>query len=443
MRRITKVLVAIILLLTTAKITLAANYTPVNGGQTQLKKYLVIENDAEIPATTFSFTLSSGQAIEGTESTLKVTSGPNPEAVKIGDASGDADGLVAFTVGEEATSAYATEAGKTGKKAALKTIYLDFSNVTFEQPGVYRYLLTESASANSSIQNDAESVRTIDVYVEDSASSLLVKAYVPYNGTVTIAPSKTIPVDFDEDVFAASYPWEDTNGSGQIEQEEMDAQQEAYQAALEAAKAEALEDAKTKVPNGAEAGTKKDSYVNEVLSKDLTVAKTVTGTQGSHSQYFAIKISLTGLGAGTILHLDKTNMEVATHTNSATSHDIATMDEANSVDMDSTRAGAQLVANATGSVEATIYLHHGQSMTILNIPKGASWKVEEIDEATGYSKTYENDTGIMGDTDVTAKVTNDRDGIIPTGLATTIGLGVGLVAFALGYFMLRRKGYKQ
>ena len=63
------------------------------------------------------------------------------------------------------------------QKAALKTLTVDFSNVTFAEPGIYRYLITETSADQQGITydtqinnaNDAVSKqRTLDVYVTHS-----------------------------------------------------------------------------------------------------------------------------------------------------------------------------------------------------------------------------------------------------------------------------------
>ena len=56
-----------------------------------------------------------------------------------------------------------------GKKYALKTATLDFSKVQFTEPGVYRYVITESGT-NQAITNDADLTRVLDVYVNDASS---------------------------------------------------------------------------------------------------------------------------------------------------------------------------------------------------------------------------------------------------------------------------------
>ena len=48
---------------------------------------------------------------------------------------------------------------------------LDFSAVQFTEPGVYRYIITESGS-NQGITNDADLTRVLDVYVNDASADV-------------------------------------------------------------------------------------------------------------------------------------------------------------------------------------------------------------------------------------------------------------------------------
>ena len=421
----------------------AANYTAIPGTTTQLDKYLVVEADAEIPAAEFTFTIASGSAAEATADTVKVWAGLNPENVKIGDVMGESDGKVVFTAGEEATNANAKVAladDTTDKLAAKHPICLDFTAVNFPEPGVYRYVLTESAAAQGSpITHDVQPVRTIDVYVEDNNGTLAVTGYVSYLGNVSSAAPKNTVVP--SAVWLAEHPEpvaptvaDPANPTP--EEEAALAQYETDKAAWDAA-------ALAAVPNGAEAGTKSNKYVNEMDSADLTVSKTVTGNQGSHDQYFEFTITIGNAGAGTVMTLDMTNAETETHENSATTFTKAAMDEANQKDDDSGnegKAGQQVIADTNGSATFKVYLHHGQNVVLKGLPVGATYKVEETD-AAGYTTTGEvaTPTAITSE-DVEVAVVNNREGVVPTGVMMSVAGGAALVAIAgAGIYLSRRK----
>lgn len=350
--KIFSVMAALLVGLTVASPVHAANYTPVAGGSVTLNKYLVVDAQAEIPAAEFNFSIAAGSAVEATADTVKVWAGLNPELVKIGDAAGEADGKVAFTAGQATTAGAASDgiANSTDKKYARTDLIVDFSAVSFPEPGVYRYVLTEGAVA-APFTGDAIPARTIDVYVEDEAGALVVKQYVVYEGAQTAGPS----VD------------------------------------------------------GADLGTKTDKYVNAVDTVDLKIGKDVAGNQASQDQYFEVKVTFAGLGAGTILNVDvATAAEAAPLENAATQHAAADMATANGI--------TTITAGADGAAEHTFYLKHGQRIDIKGIPAGATYKYEETDAAAGYTKSGEIATATALTADTTSVITNTRTGTIPTGV---------------------------
>ena len=409
----------------------AANYTAIPGTTTELNKYLVVDKDTEIPAAEFTFTVSAGNAVEATADTVKTWAGLNPELVKVNNEA--QTGKVTFTAGEAATAGALEGVATADEKYAVKTITLDFSGVNFAEPGVYRYLLTENAGTNAAITNDAEPVRTIDVYVEDNNGTLSVTGYVSYEGTVTDAANKLATVDLAE--------WETANpepafaDAANPTPEETQAHDE-WEAAREAeiARQAAL------TPNGAEASTpKSNKYVNKLDSADLTISKTVTGNQGSKDQYFEFTVTVNNAGANTVMSLDMTGAETATHENTATTFAKADMDAANAKDEDSQKDGQQIKADANGSATFKVYLHHGQEAVLKGLPKGATYTVEET-AAAGYTTTKTGDTGTIADADVTAAFTNNREGVIPTGLVVSITGGAALIALAgAGMYLNNRK----
>lgn len=369
------VMTAALMTLTMAAPVSAANYTAVAGGSVTMEKYLVIDSQASIPAAEFNFSIAAGTAVEATADAQKVWAGLNPEAVKIGDAAGEADGKVAFAAGAATTAGTATDgiANDVNKKYAEKDFFVDFSAVSFPEPGVYRYILTEAA-VSAPFSGDPVNTRTIDAYVVDNNGSLEVSGYTCYSGTVTTAP----PVD------------------------------------------------------GQTGLTKSNKFVNSWDSNDLTFGKTVSGNQASHDQYFAIKVTLAGVGTGDTINVDMSAAETAPIANSATSYTAAVMGEANNI--------TTLTADADGAIEHTFYLKHGQNVTLKGIPAGATYKVEETDPAAGYTKSGEVSTATALSADATVTVNNARTGTIPTGVIMKVlpyGALLGLAVVAI--IMNRRK----
>lgn len=442
----------------------AANYTAIPGTTTKLDKYLVVEADAEIPEAEFTFTMGAGNAVEATATTVKTWAGLNPELVKVNGTAGS--GKVNFVAGEEATAGPKDGVATAEQKYAVKDINLDFSAVNYAEPGVYRYTITEAAAAQGSpIKHDEEPVRTIDVYVEDVNGALEVTGYVVYEGEITeaanVLPSPIADVDMTEWDAQNEAPAVVAQPAAPADPENLTPEEEAAQAAYEAYLAEKaaydearaaeiarqeaanLAAATAEVPNGAEAGTpKSDKYVNTMDSADLKVKKTVTGNQGSHDEYFEFTITVNNAGAGTVMTLDMSGAELATHENTATSFTKEAMDAANQKDdnskwtykgteyetevaahqaaigdIDSTSAapkfvfggveydteaeaevaaeracvapkdGQQIIADENGSATFKVYLHHGQEAVLKGLPVGATYTVAET-AAAGYETKY-------------------------------------------------------
>ena len=158
-------------------------YTPVAGGKVTFTKYLVLDKDASVPNDTFTYTISGGDAVAGSASTFAVYEGDDEDRTN-----GAATVGTAIFTSESSTTAGAANDGITNsadKKYAQATVVVDFSGVTFNEPGVYRYVLTENqlsatGSQNAGISYDIGNtgtnnrIRTIDVYVEDNGGTLVV-----------------------------------------------------------------------------------------------------------------------------------------------------------------------------------------------------------------------------------------------------------------------------
>ena len=409
MKKLLTFVFAVVVTLTQVVIPVsAANYTAIPGTTTKLEKALIVKNDAEIPDATFTFTASAGAAIEATATTVKVWAGLNPELVKINSTAGS--GTVSFTAGETKTAGAAndTYANSAAKSYAKKDINLDFTGINYAEPGVYRYIITETTPTSPIHAVDATTT-TVDVYVQDVNGALEILGYVAYEGTVTAAPK----VSTDTTTITTL-------------------------------------DGKT--PNGAEAAAKDDKFRNEVNAQNIEFGKEVTGNQGSKDQYFKFTVTLGNLGANTVLTV-LSDAEVATpHANTATSYSVSDMTTANTRDDDTTTSGQQLVADSSGAISWDVYLHDGQYVKIQGLPEGATYSVTE-ENAAGYTKSEGTDkvvtgtkvhdddvSGTIDDEDIYTGYTNDRQGVLPTGLLIPIGAGILLlIVGAFGLIASRKR----
>lgn len=362
-----------------------SNYTAIAGGTTTFNKYLIIEDGADVPNQTFTYTINPGTAIPAGNGTMAVLAGPtgtnaptvgsatfsNLDTIKTDNANGDVTGTP--------NAKYAEETG----------ITVDFSGVTFPEPGIYRYTLSEAAQT-SPYSLESQNNLTLDVYVTDNGSGLAVSSYVLHTGNA--AP-----------VAGAN------NGSNDA----------------------------TKT-NTTDVADKTDKFVNKYLTKDITVSKTVTGNQASKDKYFKFTVTVPGLTTTDTFNVDINNADASPTANAATVYS----NMSNPAEV----TGAQL-ANGVD-----FYLQNGQSIEILGLPAGATYTVEETPEDYKPALTVTGDTNNQATTtttstngtltdSITAAFTNTRDGIIPTGVLLTVApFAIGLLLFgALAVFFIARK----
>ena len=387
----------------------AGNYTAVAAQNTSFDKYLLVEKDEKAPGLTFTYDFAAGTAIAPTATTLQVYPG-----VITG---GKPSATVSFS-DSDAAEGTSLNANYTTYK---KTVNVDFSGITFSEPGVYRYIITEDNNAGAGVFYDVDPTdptdataygdrtRTLDVYVEDdestAAKDLIVTSYVMYNGTVTTAPpsssaSQGTALTAATPVVSPASP---TNGQE------------------------------------ADGATKTDRIVNYFKSYSITFGKEVTGNQGSKDKYFAFTLKLTSPVAG-IATVDLSLADPAAGTNDAT-----TVSGSNA---------PSITLTANTEVSTVFYLQDGQYITVTGLPEGTKYELSEA--AEGYTSTegitaanssldWDGDTTngndaladpVSNTTGITADVrtgfTNDKQGIIPTGVLVKVApvIGIGLVVIA-------------
>lgn len=409
----------------------AADYTALTVSSTTANhtttfdKYLVMKKTSSVPDAEFEYTVSAGDAVpasafvpaqgEPTDpdyvpavpAKLAVLPGVGAANIKIycdSDTVAAKNELVfsstdAATLESAKTTAdtavFATE-DTTDEQFVKKSLTVDLSGVTFTEPGVYRYIITESTTTGSGIIDGYEGegntpvvTRTLDVYVKDNTDTdgkkLAIEGYVLYKDTVTGAPN-----------------------------------------------AEATDDGET--PNGAEVegAVKSNSITNYYGTYSITFGKEVTGNQGSKDKYFEFTVELSNAAAGTVYTVDRTKADAKSGTNSAT---IAANQEKDNVE-------SFTVAADKTSVTQKFYLQDGQYLTILGLAEGTHYNITEnaedytstegITEANNAAEVaYTDDVeGNIEAADIKTGYTNDRSGTIPTGVILSIA-GPAVVALAV------------
>ena len=448
--------------------TKVTNWSANSVSRWQMLKEFEINKDANIPAASFSFQVTPGSAVTESADTFGVLPGPNPEKITykivgvkytkdettgtISNASFLDEGTTALTANgatagkSEFTLSYLKDdvtLGAAGsavngikydaeeKKDVLlandevnsnyykadKKVEFDFSKCVFEDPGIYRYLITEVQGTESYISYDRNKTKVLDVQVDDASdgtgNKLQIDSYQLYNVddlTAVPGPAKETAADPD--------------ASGDT-------------------------DADTGV------GMKTEGFVNRYLTQNLTFEKAVTGNQGSKDKYFKFSVTLAGLPDAAVLDLSLgTDAEIAKNPNQATKCAALTTELADGASyqqiaqLQAPYTGTQYTYNAeTNTIQADFYLHDTQYVTILGIPAGVQYNVteepEEYTSKNGSDHTwndtdkYNDDTnGTIEDKNIHTGFTNTKTGTIPTGVLLAIARPALCGAAVLGMMIL-------
>lgn len=380
----------------------AANtYIPVSGTSCDFNKYLVMDAGDTVPNATFAFTVAPGTARSASGSSYAVLAGVgSPTIANVTFAPTDTTATAAGTNIDVARSASDRASGltaatgvqlETGEKYATKAATVDFSGVSFSEPGIYRYVISETANAINAakgIMNDNDTDRILDVYVIDTDGTLSVSAYVLHLN--------------DEDVTPAGNS------------------------------ATTLAD-------------KTDGFTNECNTRDLEISNSVAGNAGSKDKYFDMIVTMTGINPDDQYVVSiaddgdsNTNDGNADATSGAEKPGGTIAANANKPNP-TTVTGAELLAGQH------FYLQDGQSVVIRGLPTNASYTLTENNEDYVSSvPTGKVNSGVVGDIDTSGKLVlagfiNTRNTTIPTGVFLYAGIGILAIAFAGGMFVLTRK----
>ena len=371
-------------------------YTPVNGGEITIQKYLIMDNAANVPNVTFAFTIAPGSAVDSTNPETKAQVREGLAGATISSAT-FAAGQQTFTEAQPiAASDGIRSAGlndnvtlATGEKYARSPIAVNFEAVAFPEPGIYRYVINETASDTSKgITNDEDATRYLDVYIIDNAGALEVQGYVLHDS------------DSDETI----------NSDGSMPTDFMKAQ----------------------------------SYVNRYETHDLTISKAVSGNGASRDEYFKFTVKIENAIAGTVYDVDLTNADANTKTNTS-----------NADNQVSHVNPASLTVGDDGTVTQDFWLQNNQSIKIQGLADNTKYSVTEDDallDKEAYSTTCEQ----TGDTDgtfaaatrklenaaitddTTDAFTNSKTSIVPTGAILKVMPYALVMGMAIVIFLVSR-----
>ena len=425
-----------------------SDYTAVKGLATSFDKYLVMNAASDVPDVSFEYTVAAGTArtFSASDKTIAVYPGPTPEKIAFSgtgitdSATDDCKFEIRFAKNNSTIAAADKTASDyvkhldPGEKYAKKTVSLNFENVEFTEPGIYRYVITETAGNVQGITYDADSTRILDVYVVDKTANNSDEKTLEVNSYILHASDETIAID------------NDTYGSnGQV-----------------------IAAGTTNTAGEGSSDYKSQGFTNEYSSYDLTFSKAVSGNQASKDKYFAFTVKIENATAGTVYNVsyaddnnDNTTDGNADATISANPNSATTCITSN-VTQPST-----LTVGSDGTVSQVFYLQHGQKIVIRGLTEGTKYTVSEDPEdykpsavatagddqktgdesAAGSAITLSNnamsDDYIQGNAVI--DFTNTRQGLIPTGVILSIaapaGIGVAVIG-GIAYLLIRNKRRK-
>lgn len=380
-------------------------------------KYLVMDVNANVPNVSFDFSIEKYNSTQEENAVMKEASDGNLAVINGVTAQLDfEDSTVTFAQGEETVKEVSDNAADDvwqddtlgNEKYVKKKLTLDFSKVQFTEPGVYRYLITETGT-HQGVTNDIDvpdaenaTFRTLDVYVED---------YKDYYDTLT---DKTGYAEPDgKQLFIANY-------------------------VLYEGKQDTAPSASAETADGKSTG-----YTNAYASYDLTFSKTVTGNQGSKDKYFAFTLEISNAVEGTVYDVSyAADDDEFTKDGNADVKISANPNHATTCIATDVEQPASLKVEENGTVKQVFYLQHGQSIAVRGLAEGTKYTITE--EAEDYTPTVDvnNEKAIVSGTvvssdtaginaDTIVQYTNDRSGVIPTGVLSTVAGSAGLVAVGI------------
>lgn len=415
MKRTLQLFLAMAITLTlTLTVTLApSKASAVSGGTASFDCYLVVDENEAIPDVTFTYEIESGNAAEATSGTPASDGAPavpGTFAVSAGVAGATITGTVSFSSNDSASTTVAEDDSVTlgtGKKYVKKSVNVDFSSVTFDEVGIYRYVITESVKINDTTYNTDEAV--------------IKKTY-----TVDGDPHEAIFYTVSQDTQAGNDATRRTRY--------MDVFVIQGESGLEVSSYVLHKTANLEMVATADASVsdKSNGIVNSISSHSLTFGKKVTGNQASKNKYFKFTLTLGSLGTSEKYAVDLDEAESKPAQTASTAYE--------------EMSNPGIVIADSGALTADFYLKDGQYITIQGLPDNFTYTLSENAEgyisSDGIDPTHNDPVSSTGvTTSIKTGFTNDRSGIIPTGLLLTVTpFVVGLFLFgALFVYMMARK----
>ena len=330
--------------------------TGTNGPQVTFDKYLVMKSSANVPNASFSFSVSSGAAVAAGQEATEIFSGIEASKVAVSDTAVFAPGDATSSVVKEHDTLTLAE----GEKYADKQVTLDFGDITYTVPGIYRYVVTETPvdPENGFTITDGNK-RYLDIYIESDENGILSCAGTVLHRTTEI-------INQQGGVYDGGY---------------------------------------LSVSNAA--GTKPTGFTNQYTTYDLYLEKQVKGNQGDRNAYFAFTVEINGAIGGTVY-----DVILPAVANNSQNPSKLTCDGSGSVTATYYLKDNQQICiqglTANTSYKITELLDDGKGYTVSYKNHGSEGNGKVIPETKMDDGTAKDDNYVL--------FTNRKNGIIPTGI---------------------------
>ncbi len=402
--KILAIVIALALALSIAAISAFADEFPaVNGGKQSFDKKFIVPASANVPDVDFEFTIAPGTAVPlGPDNEVAILEGPVVTQQVTDETTNETTTVIIAPTVEKAsfdgTSSTTADPTDSTKKIAVDSVEIDLTGITFTQPGVYRYVITEKPNEYNGIENDENAVRYLDLFVFPDEQNPSVLKVTPSMRTVD--QNSNFTKEYNETTGLWEYKYYD------------------------------------------EPGDKSDGYENELETVDLELSKKITGNQADMNKKFKYTLVLEDLNpgeyaleiTGTDVVRDDSNVQADAQTGAYT----ITIDET--------------TVDAEGKYTCYFYLTNGEKVTVKDLNKGYAYTVSEA--AEDYVSTQgidnegtENDyLDALTNSNVIAPLTkvgftNTRTGVIPTGVIITVApFAIGILVFgAIMLYVVNRR----
>lgn len=351
---------------------------------------LLLNENSSVPNVTVDYSIEPGTGIAAVPGTSMAVLAPSADTGVTGTPT---ISNAVFAPGDATVTSVDGVTIDAGEKAVVKPISVDFSDVEFAQPGIFRYVISEPSSGNNmtydtqlnDTTNGTRYQRVLDVYVVRNASDEYeIGGFVLHEVAGAVNEGETTAAD------------------------------------------------------------KSSGFVNEYNTTGLTLECQVEGNQSSIDKYFAYTITMQNPGNSAFnVAADWANASGAQNpvANPATSYTNEVITAANT---------NEWTSNADGSLSKTIYLKDGQKVALDGIPVGTAYSISVAEEDYGPSWVVGSDNGSNDATgNRTLNAVEDvvftlvREGVVPTGVALSIIPGVILMGAAAAFFFVMKNRKKE